>query len=62
MRARRREHTLPPRALTRPPPAALDASRPWLVFWITHSLALLEVPLPDGAPLPMPPPAFFHAF
>jgi hypothetical protein len=20
------------------------------VFWITHSLALLEVPLPDGAP------------
>ena len=38
------------------PAAALDASRPWLVFWITHSLALLEVPLPDGAfatrPLP----------
>jgi hypothetical protein len=43
-----------PPALTRPRPrrrtAALDAGRPWLVFWITHSLALLEVPLPEGAP------------
>jgi hypothetical protein len=28
---------------------ALDAGRPWLVFWIAHSLALLEVPLPEGA-------------
>ncbi|CAI5954273.1 unnamed protein product [Closterium sp. NIES-65] len=25
--------------------ASLDASRPWLVFWIVHSLALLEHPL-----------------
>lgn len=26
--------------------ASLDASRPWLVYWITHSLALLGEPLP----------------
>ncbi len=25
---------------------ALDASRPWIVFWVVHSLALLEAPLP----------------
>ena len=25
---------------------ALDASRPWIVFWIVHSLALLDAPLP----------------
>lgn len=25
----------------------LDASRPWLVFWIVHSLALLNAPLPQ---------------
>jgi protein farnesyltransferase subunit beta len=28
--------------------AALDASRPWLVFWILHSLALLAAPLPPS--------------
>ena len=45
---------LPTRSLTPPPRAALDASRPWLVFWITHSLALLEVPLPDGVCVRLP--------
>ena len=25
---------------------SLDASRPWIVFWIVHTLALLEHPLP----------------
>jgi protein farnesyltransferase subunit beta len=25
---------------------ALEASRPWIVFWIVHSLALLDAPLP----------------
>ena len=25
---------------------SLDASRPWLVFWMVHSLALLQRPLP----------------
>ncbi len=25
---------------------SLDASRPWLVFWMTHALALLQAPLP----------------
>lgn len=24
----------------------LDASRPWLVFWLVHTLALLQAPLP----------------
>lgn len=24
----------------------LDASRPWIVYWIVHSLALLQAPLP----------------
>lgn len=27
----------------------LDASRPWLLFWMTHSLALLQQPLPQQA-------------
>lgn len=26
---------------------SLDASRPWLCYWILHSLDLLDVPLPD---------------
>lgn len=26
--------------------SSLDASRPWIVYWIVHSLALLECPLP----------------
>jgi len=30
--------------------ASLDASRPWLVYWIVHSLALLEARLPDAGP------------
>ena len=25
---------------------SLDASRPWIVFWIVHSLALLDAPMP----------------
>lgn len=25
----------------------LDASRPWLLFWMAHSLALLQRPLPQ---------------
>lgn len=28
--------------------AALDAGRPWICYWIVHSLALLNAPLPDG--------------
>lgn len=27
---------------------ALDASRAWIVYWLVHSLALLEAPLPEG--------------
>ena len=27
---------------------ALDASRTWLVYWVLHSLALLQAPLPDA--------------
>ena len=25
----------------------LDASRPWLCYWILHSMALLDYPIPD---------------
>ena len=25
----------------------LDASRPWLCYWILHSMALLDCPIPD---------------
>jgi protein farnesyltransferase subunit beta len=28
--------------------SSLDASRPWIVYWVLHSLALLRAPLPDG--------------
>jgi protein farnesyltransferase subunit beta len=28
--------------------ASLDASRPWICYWVLHSLALLNAPLPDG--------------
>ena len=28
----------------------LDSSRPWICFWIIHSLALLEAPLPPDVP------------
>ena len=28
--------------------ASLDASRPWICFWVLHSLALLGAPLPEG--------------
>lgn len=28
--------------------ASLDASRPWICYWVLHSLALLRAPLPDG--------------
>ena len=27
--------------------ASLDASRPWICYWIIHSLALLDAKLPD---------------
>ena len=27
----------------------LNASRPWICYWITHSLALLDAPLPMGS-------------
>jgi protein farnesyltransferase subunit beta len=39
------------KGLTRLPAGfiGLDASRPWLVFWMTHSLALLLQPLPQQA-------------
>lgn len=35
----------------------LDASRVWLLFWIVHSLALLQEPLPPqvGRPALSPP-------
>ena len=26
----------------------LDASRPWLVYWIVHSMRLMGMPLSDG--------------
>lgn len=29
-------------------PQCLDASRPWLCYWILHSLELLEEPIPDA--------------
>ena len=28
--------------------ASLEASRPWILYWITHSLALLGAKLPDN--------------
>jgi len=28
----------------------MDASRPWIVYWILHSLALLDLPLPPSPP------------
>lgn len=28
--------------------ASLDASRPWICYWVLHSLALLGAPLPEG--------------
>ena len=39
------------KGLTRLPAGfiGLDASRPWLLFWMTHSLALLQQPLPQQA-------------
>lgn len=27
---------------------SLEAARPWILYWITHSLALLKVSLPAG--------------
>ncbi|KAI0223397.1 Protein farnesyltransferase subunit beta [Lamellibrachia satsuma] len=37
------------KGLTNLPPSyvCLDASRPWLCYWILHSLSLLEVPIPE---------------
>lgn len=32
--------------------ASLDASRPWIVYWIVHSLALLNAELPPQGPTP----------
>lgn len=29
-------------------PQCLDASRPWLCYWILHSLELLEEPIPQA--------------
>lgn len=29
-------------------PQCLDASRPWLCYWILHSLELLDEPIPDS--------------
>ena len=37
-------HTLPSGFIS------LDASRPWICYWIVHSLALLQAPLPDTTP------------
>ena len=28
----------------------LDSSRPWICYWIVHSLALLDAPLPPAVP------------
>ena len=28
--------------------ASLDSGRPWICFWVIHSLALLKAPLPEG--------------
>lgn len=28
----------------------LDSSRPWICYWIVHSLALLDAPLPSAVP------------
>lgn len=30
------------------PSQCLDASRPWLCYWILHSLELLEEPVPSS--------------
>ncbi len=30
--------------------ASLGASRPWIVYWVTHSLALLGADLPAAGP------------
>ncbi len=30
--------------------ASLDASRPWITYWLVHSLALLGADLPDAGP------------
>ena len=30
--------------------ASLDSGRPWICFWVIHSLALLKAPLPEGLP------------
>jgi protein farnesyltransferase subunit beta len=32
--------------------ASLDASRPWIVYWVLHSLALLGAPLPSTVTAP----------
>ena len=37
-------HTLPAGFIS------LDASRPWICYWIVHSLALLQAPFPDTMP------------
>lgn len=34
-------------AAQRPPLQVLDASRPWLIYWITHALDLMGAPLSD---------------
>ena len=28
--------------------ASLDSGRPWICFWVIHSLAMLKAPLPEG--------------
>ena len=30
-----------------PPPQSLDASRPWLCYWMLHSIALMKSSVPD---------------
>lgn len=40
----------PPRAPSLAGFSSLDASRPWICFWIIHSLALLGAPLPETPP------------
>ena len=31
--------------------ASLESSRPWILYWVTHSLALLEAELPSDVTL-----------
>ena len=35
----------------------LDASRPWICYWVLHSLALLEAPLPGDPTWPVSAPS-----